>query len=73
MRGGMIYTGRDGEFRPVNPLQLLNQMLRNLGPGRSKQQLRVEGGGRGGAVREVFKGRRIGTLSAFPDFYLLAL
>lgn len=27
----MLYLGRDDEFRPVSPLQLLNQMLRNLG------------------------------------------
>lgn len=41
MRGGMLYTGRDGEFRPVNPLQLLKQMLRNLGLGRSELRLGV--------------------------------
>lgn len=53
MRGGMLYTGRDGEFRPVNPLQLLNQMLRNLGLGRSKRRLGGGGAGRVGGERGV--------------------
>lgn len=35
-RGGVLYWGRDYEFSPENPLQLLNQMLRNLGVGRRK-------------------------------------
>lgn len=37
IQGGMLYLGRDDEFRPVNPLQLLNQMLRNLGLARRKE------------------------------------
>lgn len=36
-RGGMLYLGRDDEFKQVNPLQLFSQMLRNLDMGRRKR------------------------------------